>query len=130
MGATIHTLRPADDAPRCRCADCRAGDALPDHLQGWPGAYQLALLATPAIRRTVAVMNPPLDDWNYPGIRSACTDRCAEFGDPACHELIESGERAIAADGGLITPCGECWRDVGVEPGDEFDENAAVGRLV
>lgn len=29
----------------CRCAECRAGDALPDRLQGWPGAAQLMLIA-------------------------------------------------------------------------------------
>lgn len=71
-----------------------------------------------------------LDDWNYPGIRAACADRCAETGDPACHELIDRAARGINPDLEPMKPCGECWRDVGVEPGDEFDEDAAIGRLV
>lgn len=28
---------------RCGCAECRAGDALPDRAQGWPGCFQLKL---------------------------------------------------------------------------------------
>lgn len=53
---------------------------------------------------------PPADDWNYPGLRKACANR---------------------ADGPLCAiPCGECWRDVGVERGDEFDEAAAIARLL
>ena len=71
-----------------------------------------------------------LDDWDHPGIRDACAERCAGFGDPPCHELIANGQRAINALGTAMKPCGECWRDVGVEPGDEFDEDAALGRLV
>lgn len=74
---------------------------------------------------------PALDDWNYPGLREACAERCAEFGDPPCHELRARHERQVNADSvDPIKPCGECWRDVGVEPGDEFDEAAAVGRLI
>lgn len=30
-------------AARCRCSECRAGDALPVRLQGWPGCYQFKL---------------------------------------------------------------------------------------
>ena len=29
---------------RCNCAECIALDNLPERLQGWAGAYQLALL--------------------------------------------------------------------------------------
>lgn len=31
--------------PLCRCPECRAGDALPERLQGWPGAAQFVLIA-------------------------------------------------------------------------------------
>lgn len=53
-------------------------------------------------------------------LRAACTKRCAEFGDPACWEI------------GVLDPkpCGECYRDIGIEPGDEFDEDAAIARLL
>jgi hypothetical protein len=75
--------------------------------------------------------NPPLDDWNYPGVRDACSNRCGEFGDPPCYELGERAARGVNADTtDPIKPCGECWRDVGVEPGDEFDEDAAIRRLI
>lgn len=30
---------------RCDCAECREGDALPIGLQGWPGAWQMKLIA-------------------------------------------------------------------------------------
>lgn len=56
-------------------------------------------------------------------LREACRNRCAEFGDPACWEIDPRGR----AD---TPPCGECLRDVGVEPGDEFDEGAALRRLL
>lgn len=52
-------------------------------------------------------------------LRDACRNSCAEFGDPPCWEVAP-----------MSKPCGECLRDVGYEPGDEFDEEAAVGRLL
>ncbi len=70
-----------------------------------------------------------LPTFSDPRLRSACQDRCAEFGDPACYGLTERGKRnnyPIEA----IKPCGECLRDIGVEPGDEFDESAAIGKLL
>lgn len=78
-------------------------------------------------------MLPPrsLDDWNYPGVREACAGRCGDVGDPPCYELNERGARLTNPENQPpFKPCGDCWRDVGVEPGDEFDENAAIGRLV
>ena len=30
--------------PLCRCPECRAGDALPEHLRGWPNAAQFVLI--------------------------------------------------------------------------------------
>lgn len=67
---------------------------------------------------------PTNDD---PRLRAACAERCAESGDPPCHELEGTGpiNRPF-----VWKPCGECYRDCGVEPGDEFDENAAIARLL
>jgi hypothetical protein len=130
--ASLETGLPPVDPPRCACVNCRTLDALPDRLQGWPGAYQIPLFhARVVARRSKPAMLPPksLDDWNYPGIRDTCAERCAEFGDPPCHKLADRAEGLVNPDEPL-KPCGECWRDVGVEPGDEFDENAAIGRLV
>lgn len=59
--------------------------------------------------------------FDDPKLRSACQDRCGNFGDPACYELD---------DPTCHVPCGECLRDIGIEPGDEFDENAAIRRLL
>ena len=119
-------------ARRCSCPECRAGDALPARLQGWPNAYQIPLFNLHTARRIAPVMQPrSLDDWNYPRLRDACTDRCAAVGDPPCHELNDRALRGVNADDHThLPPCGECWRDVGVEPGDEFDEEAAVGKLL
>lgn len=72
----------------------------------------------------------PLPDFTDEKLRSACQDRCGEYGDPACYELIERALRGTADPADDIKPCGECLRDIGIEPGDEFDENAAVGRLL
>jgi len=113
---------------RCHCRDCRAGDALPAHLQGIPGAYQTTFIvpgwAGATIPRSKAMSLPTFDD---PGLREACRVRCADFGDPACFEMNGSGP----VDAPYCNkPCAECMRDTGHEPGDEFDESAAVGRLL
>jgi len=100
---------------RCRCRDCCAGDALPDRLQGWPGAWQAMLFPT-AARIPAMPTHPTFDD---PKLRAACTERCAEHGDPPCFDVMANPP-----------PCGECLRDCGIEPGDEFDENAAIARLL
>lgn len=65
--------------------------------------------------------HPTFDDAR---LRDACTGRCAVVGDPPCFTL---GDAAYKAG---MQPCGECLRDVGVEPGDEFDEAAAIARLL
>lgn len=64
-------------------------------------------------------------------LRDACAERCAEFGDPPCHEL-ENRTRNSRFNDVMepIKPCGECLRDIGIEPGDEFDANAAVRLLL
>jgi hypothetical protein len=103
---------------RCHCRECLAGDALPERLQGIPGAFQTTFIAPmPAPERREAMSRPTLDD---PKIRDACSERCATFGDPPCWEI------------GVLDPkpCDECLRDCGIEPGDEFDENAAIRRLL
>lgn len=110
---------------RCSCAECRALDALPERLQGWPGAWQSSWFKVRRpIKENETLSLPTFDD---PRVAEACRARCADFGDPACYELNGSGPIAAPY---CNKPCGECLRDVGVEPGDEFDENAAVGRLV
>ena len=99
MGAA--TRKGRKPPPRCTCHECRTGDGLPAHLQGWPGAYQIPL---------------------FPRAK-----RCAGFGDPPCYELEGSGP----IDKPFVwKACGECLRDCGIEPGDEFDENAAVRALL
>lgn len=68
-----------------------------------------------------------LPDFNDPRLKAACADRSADFGDPPCYQLNGSGP----VDAPYCNkPCAECLRDCGYEPGDEFDENAAVGRLL
>lgn len=68
-----------------------------------------------------------LPDFDDPRLRRACRDRCSNFGDPPCYEMNGSGP----VDAPYCNkPCGDCLRDIGVEPGDEFDENAAIGRLL
>ena len=62
-------------------------------------------------------------------LRDACTERNAQAGDPPCWAL--NPEMGIY--GGVdcrYKPCGECLRDAGIEPGDEFDEAAAAARLL
>lgn len=67
---------------------------------------------------------PSKDD---PRLRDACAERCAESGDPPCYALDGTGpiNRPF-----IWKPCGECYRDCGFEPGDEFDADAAVGLLL
>jgi hypothetical protein len=107
---------------RCRCRDCRTGDALPAHLQGIPGAYQTTFIV-PGWAGAVTVRSDtmPLPTFADEKLRSACQDRCADYGDPPCYELD---------DPTCHKPCADCLRDIGIEPGDEFDENAAIGRML
>ena len=35
----------------CRCPECKDGDALPEHLQGIPGAQQLTFVAGPVMTK-------------------------------------------------------------------------------
>lgn len=68
-----------------------------------------------------------LPTFKDPALREACRNRCGNFGDPPCYEMNGSGP----VDAPYCNkPCGECMRDVGYEPGAEFDENAAIGRLL
>jgi hypothetical protein len=63
----------------------------------------------------------PADD---PKVREACRERCAEFGDPACWQLANSGQIDV------FDPCDPCLADAGIDLIEPFDENAAIGRLL
>ena len=104
---------------RCSCAECRALDQLPDRLQGWPGAWQSNLFLM------APVMAPKLSEIPDK-VREACADRCSEIGGPPCYEP----DGPAPVDAAFVwRPCGECLRDCGIEPGDEYDAAAAVGDL-
>jgi hypothetical protein len=106
------------DEGRCACAVCRALDALPERLQGWPGAWQTSWFnVTPPIKETETMSLPTFETDMK--LRDACQERCAIVGDPPCWEVMRNPK-----------PCGDCLRDVGIEPGDEFDETAAIGRML
>lgn len=107
---------------RCNCRDCRLGDDLPVYLQGIPGARQLTLLITSNAEGKIKLADPL--GWTD-ALRAACADRCE--GDPPCYEMNGSGPVDAPY---CNNPCGECLRDCGIEPGDEFDEAAAVRRLL
>ena len=51
--------------------------------------------------------------------KSICQDRCGEFGDPACYEIIDDWK-----------PCAECLRDAGCEVIEPIDPNAVVAALL
>jgi hypothetical protein len=98
---------------RCRCRDCLAGDALPPHLQGWPGAWQMMLIPTGHARATM--IDP---------VKSACAERCANTsGDAPCYE--------VCADiGQEWKPCAECLIECGIEPVEPIDPDAVVRPLL
>lgn len=54
---------------------------------------------------------------------SACTERCAEVGDPPCHELDRR-------NGVPFAPCADCLRDCGIEVPEPIDPAAVVGPLL
>lgn len=114
---------------RCRCRECVTGDALPDHLQGWPGAWQMTLFQ-PVLTKVVMTMPTIPNFQDSPKAREACAKRCALVGDAICWELNAGMGIAGGIDLRYEKPCGECLRDIGIEPGDEFDEAAAVARLL
>lgn len=58
-------------------------------------------------------------DFTDPALMKACQNRRAMNGNVPC-PLADI--RAL--------PCGECLRDCGIEPGDEYDEAAAVARML
>lgn len=97
---------------RCRCTECRAGDAFPDRLQGWPGAYQLAMPMPSSQLGEIHMVQDPC--------RTACQNRCAEFGEPACYEVLE----------GEWHPCDNCKRDCGIEVVEPIDPHAVIGQLL
>lgn len=96
---------------RCYCRECRAGDAMPDHLQGIPGTWQPKLFSTEG----TMIMEDPA--------RAACRERCANVGDPPCYE--------VDADAGREwTACDDCKRDVGAEVIEPLDPDAVTRPLI
>lgn len=61
-------------------------------------------------------------------IKAACRERCAEFGDPPCHELEGTGP---IDDPFVWVPCSECLVDAGEipPPAPTRDPDAAIGDL-
>lgn len=51
----------------------------------------------------------------------ACAERCAEFGEPPCYDVV--GYRRW-------TPCAECLSETGVEPVEPPDPAAVVRPLL
>ena len=98
----------------CRCAECRAGDALPVEKQGIPGARQLYLLAPAAGAQR---RRKPVDFDKE--LMSLCGDRCAEFGEMPCYEAVPGCE-----------PCGDCMVDAGMVPVVPLDPNAVIAPLL
>ena len=57
-------------------------------------------------------------------LRSACQDRCGEFGEPACYELAHD-------EGAKFEPCIPCLIDCGLPiPPEPLDPNAVVAPLL
>ena len=112
--AVSETL-PGSHLVECRCAACRAGDALPLHLQGIPGAKQLTF-----IQPGKASMTP-----HEKRLREECRDSCAEYGDPPCFELD-----SWAGDPTYCVDCrGAAGEDVSADP-QPLDDNAVVRPLL
>jgi hypothetical protein len=99
----------------CGCAECRSADRLPAYLQGIPGARQLTFIA----RKGQAAVKDP--------VRAACSERCAQFGDPPCYELEGTGP---VDDPFIWTPCSECLADAGEIAPAVLDPNAAIRNLI
>jgi hypothetical protein len=101
---------------------------LPEHLQGWPGAYQMNLLSVKPVEKPVAK-----PDWTMfevdEKLRDACTERCAAAGDPPCWSL--NPEQGLA--GGVdvrYPPCVDCLVDAGCETDAPLDPAAVVAPLL
>jgi hypothetical protein len=56
-------------------------------------------------------------------LRDACSERCAEYGEPPCYEIAPE---AYAHEG----PCTECLKECGIEIVEPIDPNAAIGNLL
>jgi len=99
----------------CTCPVCRAGDALPAHLQGIPGAKQLTFVETG--HAAVSTFERQ--------VRDACRERCAEFGDPPCYRL-DLWDRKHP------TWCRECRAEAGdvSEDPEPLDPAAVIGPLL
>jgi len=56
-------------------------------------------------------------------LKSACQDRCAEFGEPPCYEIVNDEPGAAP-----WAPCADCKADCGLEADPERLDPAAVMR--
>jgi hypothetical protein len=55
-------------------------------------------------------------------LRDACQERCAQFGDPPCFDVV--------ADWGDQCWCDDCKREAGVEVFEPLDPAAVIGPLL
>lgn len=92
----------------CACPSCKAGDALPERLQGIAGAKQLTFIQP---GKALMILDQQL--------RSICQSRCAEFGEPPCFEFNKF-------DGF----CKECREESGEHVDEPLDPNAVVRPLL
>jgi hypothetical protein len=56
-------------------------------------------------------------------VLDACAERCAEFGDPPCHELDRRNDEPFV-------PCADCLRACGLEVPDPIDPRAVIEPLL
>lgn len=100
----------------CRCRECRAGDALPIHRQGIPGARQLTFIQPGAKRMST------MEDQ----LKEACRNDCAQYGEPPCFEIV-ADEPSL----GPWKPCADCLKACGLPPDPEpLDPDAVVAPLL
>lgn len=114
----VPSALPAVEIIECKCAACRAGDALPEHLQGIPGAKQLAF---------VAPAREPALTLHLSKLRAACAGRCAAYGEPPCYEF-DNASAWHEADW-----CKECRSDAGEDVDSDpepLDPAAVVAPLL
>lgn len=55
--------------------------------------------------------------------RSACAERCAEFGEPPCYEIC-------GGEGVPWTACSDCLMDIGCDPIETIDPAAVIRNLI
>lgn len=109
----------------CACPSCKAGDALPERLQGIAGAKQLTFIqpGKAPMKQDYTLFEE--DDR----VREACRERCADVGDPPCWEL-NPGDGIAGGVDVRYAPCRECLIECGIEPNEAPDPAAVVRPLL